>query len=273
MMIIRHSSKMIILGVLLVTISLLLMFQPLFTWAQELNNDRPCGVSLDPTENLFELGNMNPGESRTETVTVTKTGEASADLYLTWDWVSGAPGPGDPGSLFEQLELVISHPGEELYRGPMVGGPRAGDPVSIEDALFVLFMEHGDEAELDFIVTLSGPRTGNEFQGSTLETKLVFYTICTEVPAPPVPPVEEPQVPGEEVVIDPEDPEVVPEEPDQPEEDEPKLIVVEPEQPQVDPPLPRTGGASIMALVFGALLILAGMVLKNIVKEDNQPQV
>ena len=293
MTITRYSSKMIILGALLVILSLLLMFQPLFTWAQELNEDHPCRVSLDPPEGLFELENMNPGDSYTRSVTVTKTGTSDADLYLTWDWVDGNRELGEPGSLFEQLELVISHAGEELYRGPMVGGPRAGDPPSIEDALYVIFLEHGDEVKLDFTVILPGPTTGNEFQNSTLETKLVFYTICTEDPGtptpPPAPPEEEPEVPDdeeiitpeepevvpvepdqpeEEVVVDPDDPEVVPVEPDQPEEDEPELIVVEPEQPRVEPPLPRTGGASIAILVIGAMLILAGVVLKNKAKVE-----
>ncbi len=185
MTIIKHSSKMIALGTLLVVLSLLLMFQPLFTWAQELNSGHPCAVTLDPGVRFFELENMNPGDSTTSTVTVTKTGIASAWLYLTWDWVAGDPGLGEQGSLFEQLILVISFEGTELYRGPMVGGPIAGDPSKIEDALKIIYMDHGDEIALDFTVILPGPETDNEFQGSTLETKLVFYTICDDVPEIP----------------------------------------------------------------------------------------
>jgi len=165
---------------------LLFMVQPYYTWAQD-QNGHPCRVSLDPEVSLFEIENMNPGDSYTETVVVTKSGIDSANLYLTWDWVDGDPELGELGSLFEQLILVISFEGDELYRGPMVGGPIAGDPSAIQDALFVIFMEHGDEAVLDFTVILPGPESGNEFQGSTLETELVFYTICDDDPPPPPP--------------------------------------------------------------------------------------
>lgn len=271
---------------------LLFMAEPYYTWAQD-QNDHPCRISLDPEVSLFELDRMNPGDSYSETVVVTKTGEASANLYLTWDWVSGDPELGELGSLFEQLILVISFEGEELYRGPMVGGPIAGDPSSIEDALFVIFMEQGDEIALDITVILPGPETGNEFQGSTLETELVFYTICTEEPTPPPqpppqPPPEEPDDPDdpvdqpdvpeetdeepetpavvpdpdpdpvpEEEVEEPEDPEVEPE----PEEDDEVIVV--PETPQVDPPLPRTDGTSLGLIIGGILLLIAGLSLRK----------
>ncbi len=178
----RYSSKMVITGLLLVIFSLVLMFQPLYTWAQIVTDSHPCRVALDPPETFFELDNMNPGDSTTKTVKVTKTGTSSANLYITWDFISGNPDLGELGSLFEQLILVISYKGEELYRGPMVGGPQAGTPSVITDALFIAFMNYGDVLFLDFTVILPGPETGNEFQGSTLLTKLVFYTICSDIP-------------------------------------------------------------------------------------------
>ena len=178
----RHSSKMVIIGSLLVILSMAMMFQPLFTWAQIVTDNHPCRVALDPPETFFELKNMNPGDSTTKTVTVTKTGTSSANLYMTWDFISGTPGLSELGSLFEQLILVISYKGEELYRGPMMNGPQAGTPSMLTDALYIAFMRFGDVLELDFTVILPGPETGNEFQGSKLVTKIVFYTICSDVP-------------------------------------------------------------------------------------------
>lgn len=179
---IRLSSKMVIIGSLLVILSLVMMFQPLFTWAQIVTDNHPCRVALDPPESVFELERMNPGDIYSRTVTVTKTGTSSANLYITWDWVSGDPELGELGSLFEQLTLVISYKGEELYRGPMMKGPQAGTPSKLTDALYIAFMKYGDVLKLDFTVILPGPETGNEFQGSTLVTKIVFYTICSDAP-------------------------------------------------------------------------------------------
>ena len=161
--------------------SLAWMVEPYYTWAQT-QNDHPCRVALeyeDEDESLFRLENMNPGDETTKTVKVVKTGTSSANLYMTWDFISGDPTIGQEGSLFEQLILVVSYEGTELYRGPMVNGPQAGVPSQLSDALFIAFMEYGDELELDFTIILPGPETGNEFQGSTLTTKIVFYTICS----------------------------------------------------------------------------------------------
>lgn len=162
--------------------SLAWMVEPYYTWAQD-QNDHPCRVALeyeDEDESLFRLENLNPGDETTKSVTVIKTGTSSANLYMTWDFISGDPALGQEGSLFEQLILVIEHEGNELYRGPMLNGPQAGTPSQLTDALYIAFMEYGDELELDFTVILPGPETGNEFQGSTLVTKIVFYTICSE---------------------------------------------------------------------------------------------
>jgi uncharacterized repeat protein (TIGR01451 family) len=179
----RNNKIIILLGALMILASLAWMVQPYYTWAQEQNDNHPCRVALeyeDEDESLFRLENMNPGDVTTKTVTVIKTGSSSANLYMTWDFISGDPTKGLDGSLFEQLILVIKHKGEELYRGPMSNGPQAGSPSQLSDALFIAFMEHGDELELEFSVILPGPETGNEFQGSTLVTKIVFYTICSE---------------------------------------------------------------------------------------------
>ena len=182
---VRHSSKMLILGSLLVIFSLMLMFQPLFTWAQVQNDDHPCQISVDPEDDLFDLGNLNPGDSYTRTVKVTKTGSACANLYLTWDYIRGTPVLGKPGSLFEQLDLLIwetDRNGNRLrkvYEGKMSGAPQ------YFEARWIAFMQYGDVVYLEITVSLPGPETGNEFQGSHLLTKLVFYTACCDEPDKP----------------------------------------------------------------------------------------
>lgn len=186
----KHSSKMIITGSLLVIFSLALMFQPLYTWAQIVTDNHPCRVALNPDENLFKLGNLNPGDSYSRRVTVTKTGTSSANLYMTWDIINEFNTLGRSGKLSEMLFLEIwktdsaGNRIEDIYIGKMSSAPHFAEDLTLAEieARWIAFMEYNDVLYLEFIVTLPGPDTGNEFQGSFLEAELVFYTICDDVP-------------------------------------------------------------------------------------------
>jgi hypothetical protein len=180
----KHSSKMVITGLLLVVLSLFMMFQPLFTWALEQENLRGCAFEVDPTEYLFQLGNMNPGDTYQGTVTVTKTGPSRGDIYFSWLYVSGNPPYPGENNLFEQLWLVIKQGDLVLYEGPMVGGSTPDEPLAIEDFEYLISMNQGDVVLLDFFVTLPGSITGNLYQGAELETELIFVSVCSGSPKP-----------------------------------------------------------------------------------------
>jgi len=181
----RHSSKMVILGALMVILSLAMMFQPLFTWALELNDLRGCAFEVDPKEHLFQLGNMNPGDTYQGTVTITKTGPSPGDIYFSFTHIDSDPlYPDDVFNLFEQLVLIIKQGDQVLYEGPMVGGASPGDPLLFEDFKYLVSMVQGDIVLLDFFIILPGPTTGNEYQGAYLETELIFVSVCQDTPRP-----------------------------------------------------------------------------------------
>lgn len=181
----RHSSKMVIIGSLLVILSLAMMFQPLFTWALELNDLRGCAFEVDPKEYLFQLGNMNPGDTNQGTVTITKTGPSPGDIYFSFIHIdSRPPYPDDEYNLFDKLLLIIKQGDQVLYEGPMVGGASPGDPLLIEDFKYLISMVQGDVVLLDFFVILPGPTTGNRYQEAFLETELIFVSVCSEDPVP-----------------------------------------------------------------------------------------
>ncbi len=77
----------------------------------------------------------------------------------------------------------------------MSGAPQYDDDLTEEEieARWIAFMEQNDVLYLEFVFSLPGPDTNNELLGSQLETKLVFYTICSDVPPPP-PPVDFPAI-------------------------------------------------------------------------------
>ncbi len=202
---VRHNKIVILLGAIVLLASLMWMLEPYYTWAQD--NGHPCRVELAPEVPLFELENINPGDTEESSVTVTKTGSASAELFFAWEYIEGNPELGEDGSLFDQLEMEIISDGTVLFEGLMSDWEYDRDNPSIEDAVNITeklemeFMEQGDEITLDFKVHLPGPETGNKYQGATLETRLVFFTICTNgtngddpPPPPPPPPPDEPEI-------------------------------------------------------------------------------
>lgn len=183
----RHSSKMVIIGSLLVVLSLFMMFQPLFTWALELNDLRGCAFEVDPKEYLFQLGNMNPGDTYQGTVTITKTGPSPGDIYFSLIHIDSDPlFPDEEFNLFEQLVLIIKQGDQILYEGPMVGGSSPGDPLLFENFEYLVSMVQGDVVLLDFFIILPGRSTGNEYQGAYLEAELIFVSVCQDTPRPDI---------------------------------------------------------------------------------------
>lgn len=299
----RYSNFFMALGLLLLLAGVALMFEPFYTWAQEQDEDHPCRIALDPEDNLFVLENLNPGQSEERSITVLKTGSAPAELFFAWEYMEGDPPTGAVGSLFEQLEMTVRSGDTIIFDGVMGDwlydseNPSRDNAVNLTSALGMDFIRQGDEIVLTFTVTLPGPTTGNVFQGATLLTRLVFFTLC-EGPQPPgedededeliidpddpqVTPDPAPPAPDDgEVILDPEDPRVTPDpgtpgpgdgelvlDPEEPrvspDPEQPRTVVVMPESPRTSPTLPQTGGASYILQLFGLLLLGAGLALRR----------
>lgn len=176
------GSLLIAAGILIVLCCLMLMAQPLYTMAQE-DGDNPCRFTVSP-DVLFEERNLNPGDTVSRTLTVTKLGTEPAYLWVRQEWLDGNPLSGEQGDLYNQIILIITWRGIELYYGLLSG---LEEPLNISSIIGPL--RPGQVMNLDFTVYLPGPQTGNEFQGSTLNTRFIFYTRCgTETEVPPEPP-------------------------------------------------------------------------------------
>ena len=254
----RHSKKLILIGALLLLAGLIFTLEPYYTWAQD--NNHPCRVALTPEEPLFELERMNPGDTYEETITVTKTGSAPAQLYFAWEWMDGEPDLEEDYNLFDQLHMTIRSEGEVIFEGVMSDwqydseNPSIDDTIKLTEALGMQAILQGDTITLDFEVFLPGPETGNEYQGAWTRARLVFFTICDSTTVDP----EDPGVdPGPEDP-DPEDPD--PEDPDP--EDPPTTVIIPPERPR-QAPTPRTDGTSLSLIIAGLLLTSAGIVLRR----------
>lgn len=168
------GSIALILGVMFLLAGLLLSIHPHYTFAgpADTDGDQRCRITASP-DALFKLGNLNPGDSYSRTLTIKNEGELPAYLWLTHEWVDGNPLPGEQGDLFSQLVMTISWRGITLYHGPLEG---------LEELLNISIqigpLRPGQSLDLDFDIFLPGQSTGNDFQGSTVTTRMIILTAC-----------------------------------------------------------------------------------------------
>lgn len=227
-----NSKLIIFLGVLtLITGSLNILSSPSYAGSLQLIGDKE-GLIITPSKTgLFNLKNMNPGDSQEEKVYIKNLNKCKLELFIITKRTSPTPLEGE-ADLFKQLILSIYYGEELLYHGPM--DDFAQEKFSLGE------LASNSEKELRAIVHLPGPETGNEFQGKELEVEWIFIAEerCDswgpEDPKDPEKP-EDPENPK-----DPEEPRNPenPEEPSQPHEPEAPQDPEEPrEYNEVEPPI------------------------------------
>lgn len=131
-----------------------------------------AGLVLVPAEGkLFDLKNMNPGDTRAAKIKI-------KNKYTKWYdlWMRAEDLTAQEPSLLEIMELTVLYRGKELYRGP-VAGFAAG-------TIYLGRFHPGESGELVAMVHLPGPETGNEFQGKSAGVKWVFTAQCDTSPLP-----------------------------------------------------------------------------------------
>lgn len=179
------------------------------------------GLVIEPeSSKLFDLSNLNPGDSQEAKITIRNDYEEAFQLFMRAERVDVLLGENEP-DLLGQLESTIYLGEDQIYEG------------SISDfAMGILDLgkfESGNELELRAVVHLPGPETGNEFQGSSAEVKWQFIAQAD-------------QTLGEE----------------DPENDEPREQTLGEEDP--GPSLPRTGErAGVIYFIIGATLLILGL--------------
>lgn len=231
------------------------------------------GLVVEPTDTrLFELENLNPGDTREATITIKNENTSPFQLYMRAERI----GEAEEIDLFDRIELQVFL-GDRIYSGNIKG-------FALENIDLGRFNPE-DTRNLRFVITLPGPETGNEYQATSAEIKWIF-TAEADVPPPPPPPppppggtttvtvVTPPTPPVEEIIIDEEVPEAPVEEiieeeiPEEPEEiiideeipEAPVEIIIEEEIPQA-PVMPRTGEIpTLLYYLIGSILIGLGII-------------
>ncbi|UNC93466.1 LPXTG cell wall anchor domain-containing protein [Candidatus Contubernalis alkaliaceticus] len=236
------GSMMIITGVFMVLASMGMLMQPYYTSAEE---------------------------------------KPTVDIWLRQEWLGGSPERGEPGDLYDQLVLTVSHRENILYQGPMSG---LDQPFSVTEIIGPV--TSGQNVIIDFFVDLPGPETGNEFQGSYLSTSMTVLTACTwpeEEGLPCIVTVSPEESlfnlqnlnPGDrytgsitvslwdEITVDPEEPGGDPGSSGKKKDEEKEITI--------DPELPGTGETQAFLLtLFGFLMIFSGIILKRMFRNKGE---
>lgn len=159
----------------LITIIFLMVFcaagiNPVYATVEVVGDN--TGLRVKVSDVLVPTDNLNPGDTKTSTMTISIDPESDTSSLRVWiraeiiDTVLGKEVNGKRGNLDDRLVLTVTHEnGNELHKGPiskfnknvLVGDIRKGNPV-----------------ELTFTVELPGDDTGNEYQGAALIVKWII---------------------------------------------------------------------------------------------------
>ena len=258
------SRSMVFLGVFALIMGAMTSFGINPSYADNLkvigNN---IGLQVDPSgTKLFQLINMNPGDTNEAEVHISNTLEYKFELFMRTERIGPQPGIGE-ADLFRQMILTIDYDGDEIYKGPMADFAQSN--TSLGDLL------PGDNKELKATVHLPGAETGNEFQGTRVEVRWVFLADQR-----PYNPPDDPDDPDDPDRPDRPDRPDNPEEPEEileireeipqavPEPEQAEIIEAEEEIPLVIPILPRTGALPAgLYYILGSLLFAVGVRMKK----------
>jgi hypothetical protein len=102
---------------------------------------------------------------------------ASVNLYIKQEKI--APGSNNTIDLFKQLNISINYVIKDNGTDYITKEVFAGKMSEWTDYLFIAKVISGEDVKLDFVVSLPGKETGNEFQGLETRTKFLIGTTCT----------------------------------------------------------------------------------------------
>ena len=270
------------IGFCLIILGLIFHSFPSPSYAEDLELiGKEIGLVVEPENTkLFNLSNLNPGDTETAALTIRNNYRDPFSLYMRAERMGDIPTERE-ADLFDILTITVKLRGEVIYEGPIKNFAKT--------SIYLGKFNSGSVGELVATVHLPGPETGNEYQGKSAEVKWIFIAESSTQPPddddepdkpdkpdkptekPEEKPIEvpveevpkgEPEKPIEEPVEEPEEPIDEPEEiVDVPEEEVPKD---KPDTLEEKPKIPKTGELPIQLFhVSGSILIVLGIYMNR----------
>lgn len=137
-----------------------------------IGNDKGLKVSPDNSK-LFDISNMNPGQTVSSKIIVENDYSEPFELFLKTERVGIEPLQGEP-DLYKQIQLEVTFRGKVIFSGAMIDFANGGSSISLGT------FSAKEVQEIVATAYLPGLETGNEFQGKNLKTKWTFVATSTE---------------------------------------------------------------------------------------------
>lgn len=126
------------------------------------------GLTIEAVPFGHNTGNLNPGDQKKSSLRLKNTNDDEIIVWIRTNITGRRKGP-NGGDLAEVLHLLIKD-GSRTITDDSFDGAAADEFVRIGT------MDPGEEKLLEFTVTLPGPETGNEYQGSSIDANWTFRT-------------------------------------------------------------------------------------------------
>jgi hypothetical protein len=166
------SPIAMILLVLFVSGTLLIMSGAGSTFAFVVEGSE-IGLEVNVADEYTDVSNLAPGDTKGSYLTVSNTGSGAFKYFFDIQKIGSSAGSyrGQAGKhLDEKLEMTVKRNEEELFKGLVAEfREQFGDKGRDMGVL-----NGGESQQLDISVHLSGPETGNEYQGADVTVQFKF---------------------------------------------------------------------------------------------------
>lgn len=162
------------------------------------------GLKVKLSDTLIDTDNLNPGDTKTSTMTIFIDPKNSVQTFSLRVWIRaeiieyifGERVSGKKGNLDDKLVLTVTDDnGKKLHDGPIS---------KFNKNVEVGYIQKGTPVDLTFTVHLPGASTGNEYQGATIKVKWIVtaqYRPSDEPTPTPRPPLSRPTPPPKVTVV------------------------------------------------------------------------
>lgn len=163
-----RSNKKAVILILLVSLALLVTVPQALAATGYKIEGNANGLTIESQPNEQGTGNLNPGDEKASRLKLTNTNDDDVRVWIRTN-ITERRIPEGSRDLSEVLHLLIKGGSRVITDDSFDGAADAGN-------IEIGTMDPGEEIILDFTVTLPGPGTGNDYQGSSIDANWTFTT-------------------------------------------------------------------------------------------------